>query len=149
MASRSPCSTATWPNKNQIINKYSCVQSPEIQITKRCLKAGFHLGKLSSGQESFLCVRAISSDRKLTRQRKLSYPFPSWEKLSWVETSLKTKYSIIKNQLFMNTNMAASQVSGKRALVWRPGSCVITKELEQFAGSIKVMLHRTIFNDDY
>ena len=45
--------------------------------------AGFHLGKLSSGQECFLCVWAISSDQELRRQRKLS-----WGKLSWVETSL-------------------------------------------------------------
>ena len=47
---------------------------------KDTLKAGFHLGKLPqdrNGQGSFLCVTVISSDRELTKQRKLSCPFPS------------------------------------------------------------------------
>ena len=42
----------------------------------------------TAGKVSGLCVRAISSDRELTRQRKLFCPFPSWGKWSWVETSL-------------------------------------------------------------
>ena len=41
-----------------------------------------------NGQESFLCVWAIRSDRELTRQRKLSWPFLSWGKLFWAKTSL-------------------------------------------------------------
>ena len=50
------------------------------------VKAGFHSGKISSGQER----TGKFSDRELTRQRKLFCPFPSWGKLSWVETKLKT-----------------------------------------------------------
>ena len=45
------------------------------------LKGWFPLRKLSSGQERTgkfpFCVRAISSDRELTRYRKLSFPFRS------------------------------------------------------------------------
>ena len=48
------------------------------------IKAGFHFPQDRNGQESFLCVRAVSPVRELTRQRKLPCPFPSWGKLSWV-----------------------------------------------------------------
>ena len=63
-------------------------------------KAGFHLGnfpQVRNGQGSFLCVRAISSNRELTRQRKLFCPFPSWGKLSWVETSIKPHLQVCKD----------------------------------------------------
>ena len=44
----------------------------DVGVDVGTVKAGLHLGKLSSGQESLL-----SSDRELTRQRKHSCPFLS------------------------------------------------------------------------
>ena len=80
----------------------------------RVIKAGFHLGKLSSGQESFL---SVSSDRELTRQRKLSCPFPSGGKLSWVETSLYTTVGTMLYQLMLFLAVYVVNRSGGKIVV--------------------------------
>ena len=63
---------------------------------------GFHLGKLSSGQEQTESL--MSSDRELTRQKKLSCPFPSWGKLAFVETSLKGRLLPMGHMTLMKTD---------------------------------------------